>query len=60
MRTTRTTSSRILLAFGAMAAWIACESPNKEKAPVDPFAVRTDELTIKVDTLYDGFEHPGE
>ncbi|WP_244891109.1 PQQ-dependent sugar dehydrogenase [Cyclobacterium xiamenense] len=41
-----------------MLSWIACESPKQEKAPVDPYAVTTERLTIKVDTLYEGFEHP--
>ncbi len=50
--------TKIIIAFIGMLSWIACESPKQEKAPVDPYAVTTEKLTIKVDTLYEGFEHP--
>lgn len=54
----QTNLKKIILGMAVIGVGIGCESGTQEKSTPDPFAVTSDQLTFKVDTLYEGLENP--
>lgn len=54
----KTDLTKIVLGMALVGLGTGCESGVQEKSAPDPFAVTSDQLTFKVDTLYEGFENP--